>query len=109
MSRSLLSELGLDAEHLEWHDLALCRNSEIDGPENDFFFDRYESSPESAKAADQMCLHCPVMRQCFFEGSRGNQGLWGGVYWMDSGKPDVNRNRHKTDEIWDEIYSRVGR
>lgn len=107
MSSNLLSELGLDAEHLEWHDLALCRNSDIATPENDFFFDAYESNEEVAKAADQVCLHCPVIKQCFFAGSEGNYGLWGGIYWNGAGKPDLNRNRHKTDDIWEQVYDRV--
>lgn len=104
---SLLDELGIDPESFEWNDLALCRNIEIEGPETDAFFDQYESDEEAAKATDQMCLHCPVIRECFFAGSQGQQGVWGGVYWNGAGKPDKNKNSHKTEETWDEIRGLV--
>lgn len=104
---SLFDELGLDPDDFEWRDLSLCRNIKITGPENDTFFDQYESDTEAAKAADEMCLHCPVISECFFAGSEGQYGVWGGVYWNGSGKPDKNKNSHKTDEVWDEIRARV--
>lgn len=104
---SLFDEMGLDAEEFEWHDLALCSGISITNPKDDMFFDQYEASAEVAKAADQLCLHCPVMKQCFFEGSKGSYGLYGGVYWNGAGKPDRNKNSHKTQEQWDEIYRRV--
>jgi len=102
----ILDELGLDAESFQWGDLALCRNT-VDSPANDVFFDVYESDKESAKAADEMCMHCPVARECFFEGSKGKTGLWGGVYWNGAGAPDKNKNSHKTDEVWTQIHQRV--
>lgn len=103
---SLLDQLGIDAERFEWDDLGLCRGS-VTSPKDDVFFDRYENDGESARAADQMCLHCPVIKQCFFEGSKGKIGVWGGVYWNGSGKPDKNKNSHKTDEVWNLIHERV--
>lgn len=106
---SLFEELGLDPETFEWHDLSLCRGIDITGPSDDVFFDRYETDSESAKAADDICLHCPVIKQCFAEGADGKYGLWGGVYWNGSGSPDRNRNSHKTDEVWAEIYRKVGK
>jgi hypothetical protein len=106
MSR-LLDELGLDPDDFEWKDLSLCKSIPLSTPDDDLFFDRYESDTESAKATDSMCLHCPVISQCFMAGSEGQYGVWGGVYWNGSGKPDKNKNSHKTDEVWDEIRARV--
>lgn len=104
---SLWDELGLDPQDFEWRDLSLCRNMQIESPAEDAFFDAYESDPEAAKATDQMCLHCPVLKNCFFEGAGGQYGVWGGVYWNGAGKPDKNKNAHKTDEVWDEIRMRA--
>jgi hypothetical protein len=99
---SLLDDLGIDPEDFEWQDLALCANMPTE-----LFYDKYESDSETAKATDQACLRCPVMRQCFFAGSDGEYGTWGGVYWNGAGKPDKNRNSHKTEEVWVEIRRRV--
>lgn len=101
MSR-LLDELGLDPEDFEWSDLALCK-----AMSTETFFDEYEKDEEVAKAADNACLLCPVIKQCFFSGAEGQHGVWGGVYWNGSGKPDKNKNSHKTDEIWAAIHERV--
>src|SRR5690349_4019798 len=65
---SLLDELGLDPEEFDWDDLGLCRGT-VTSPDDDIFFDKYESDQESARSADEMCLRCPVIRQCFFEGA----------------------------------------
>lgn len=102
MSESLLEELGIDSENFRWQNLALCS-----GMDTETFYDNYESSESVAKAADDLCLSCPVMSQCFFAGSKGETGLWGGVYWNGAGNPDKNKNRHKTEEDWDAVYRRV--
>lgn len=102
MSSSLLDELGLDPEDFEWQDLSLCS-----GMPTSFFYEKYETDVESARAADQVCLHCPVMKECFLAGAKGEHGVWGGVYWNGAGSPDKNRNSHKTEEVWDEIYDKV--
>lgn len=104
MSKNLLSELGVDVEDFTWQHLALCANTDTN-----IFYEEYESSQETARATDEMCLHCPVMAQCFFRGAQGEQGVWGGVYWNGSGKPDKNKNSHKTEEIWKRIYKRVNK
>lgn len=100
---SLLESLGVDAEEFEWHHLALCQKMPTE-----LFYDKYESDQETAKAVDSICASCPVQRECFFAGSEdGEYGVWGGVYWNGSGKPDKNKNAHKTPEIWDEIHRAV--
>ena len=105
---SILQELGLDPQDLEWQDLGLCNGYDLGkGGESDVFYDAYETDEEVAKAADEMCLSCPVMKQCSLAGMRGEIGLWGGVYWNGSGNPDKNRNSHKTAEVWERIKERI--
>jgi hypothetical protein len=96
----------LDPDEFDWDDLGLCRGT-VTAPSDDVFFDKYESDEESARSADEMCLRCPVIRQCFFEGAKGKTGVWGGVYWNGSGKPDKNKNNHKSDDTWARIHQRV--
>jgi hypothetical protein len=99
---NFIEELGLDPEDFEWNDLALCQ-----GMPTTMFYDDYEKDVEVAKQVDQVCLSCPVIAQCFFKGSEGNFGVWGGIYWNGAGKPDRNKNSHKTDEVNDEIRDKV--
>lgn len=99
---SLLDELGIDPEDFTWHDLALC-----DGMDPELFHSKYEADEEIAKQVDQACLSCPVMKECGLQGSKGEHGVWGGIYWDGTGKPDTNRNSHKTPEIWEEIRKRL--
>ncbi len=97
-----LYELGLDLDSLKWQDLALCESM----PTN-MFYDDYESDVQVAKVVDEACLSCPVMVQCMERGMENSEwGVWGGIYLV-SGKPDNNRNSHKTQDIWDSIRERV--
>lgn len=100
---SVPSDLGFDLEEVIWQDLALCSNSmEI----NDFY-DSYENSASVAKSVDEACLSCPVMAQCLQWGTENNEwGVWGGIYLV-SGKPDTNKNNHKTPEVWTAIKERI--
>ena len=108
---SLLDELGIDPEDFSWKDLGLCRTSAVkrnpDGSVTDLMYDDYESNEEVARQVDQMCLHCPVFSQCVKAGSDGEWGVWGAIYWNGAGKPDKNRNNHKTPEVWDQIRKRM--
>lgn len=95
---SLIEELGLDADHLQWYQLALCEGTDIN-----WFYDLYESDTELAKQVDQMCLSCPVISECYnFAQDNGEYGVWGGLYW-NNGKPDRAKNSHKTPEILKKI------
>lgn len=97
-----LSVLGIDLDELEWQDLALC-----DGMPTNLFYDDYESDENVAHVIDEVCLSCPVLRQCFWRGVDNSEwGVWGGIY-MASGKQDKNRNAHKTPEVWEAIRERV--
>jgi hypothetical protein len=98
----LLGELGLDPDHLEWHQLALC-----DGMDLNWFYDLYESDQEVAKQVDNICLACPVIQECGLRGANGEHGVWGGIYWAGNGKPDKAKNSHKTPEVWSEIKRRA--
>lgn len=100
---NFLEAMGLDLETFTWHDLALCNGLK----EPELFFDRYEGDSNVAKQVDDMCLHCPVMKQCAQAGmEQKEQGVWGGIYWWN-GEPDPARNQHKTPEVWEEIRARM--
>ena len=102
---SVPSELGFDIEDLEWQDLSLCRASEMDTV---LFYDAYETSPSVARSVDDACLSCPVLAQCLQDGVENSEwGVWGGIY-LTSGKPDTNKNAHKSPEVWDAIKERIG-
>lgn len=97
------SVLGIDLEDLEWQDLSICHGM----PTNDFY-DNYESNERVARVIDQACLSCPVMAQCLQRGVENHEwGVWGGIFLV-SGKPDANKNSHKTPEVWEAIRRRIG-
>jgi hypothetical protein len=90
---SILNDMGLDPNDIEWYDLAACR----DLPDNmiNLFFDDYEEDKVVAEQADNMCLSCPVAKACLIDGEDNNSyGVWGGLY-LTSGKIDKNKNSHK--------------
>ena len=89
---------GIDYEDIKWYHLASCTNMSIN-----WFYDDYESDKELAKQIDQICLHCPVIKQCYVEGIENKEkGVRGGVY-MDLGRPDKQHNLHKDPEIWKQL------
>lgn len=103
MSVSILEILGLDPEDIEWHDLAQCR-----GMDRELWFDKYEADEKIAMMTDEVCLSCPVLQECLTAGiDNGEHGCWGGVF-LSSGKPDKNRNTHKTQQVWKELKDRIG-
>lgn len=68
-----------------------------------WFYDDYESDKELAKQVDQICLHCPVNKQCYTEGvESAEKGVRGGIY-LNLGRPDKQHNLHKTPELWKEL------
>ena len=103
MSRGLLELLGIDPEDIKWQDLSMCR-----GMDRELWFDKYESDEKVAQSTDEICLSCPVLKQCLMAGIENNEhGCWGGVFLV-SGKPDKNRNSHKSDNTWNELQERIG-
>lgn len=100
---NILDELGVDPEDIHWTDLAACN-----GIETDFFFDTYEADQTIAKNIDQMCLICPVAKQCLASGVDNSEyGVWGGIY-LSLGVMDKTRNSHKTQEVWKKWKSKHG-
>lgn len=90
--------LGLDADSLGWQDFSICTGQKISR-----FYEDYESNPRQARLTDEMCLSCPVRKQCLQTGVDNNEwGVWGGVY-LTSGKVDEGKNAHKTRDVWNQI------
>lgn len=103
MSDTLRELLGIDSEEFEWKQMSLCRDMDTE-----LFYDQYEFSEQVAKTIDEVCLSCPVMKQCLQHATdNGEWGVWGGVF-LTSGRPDENRNSHKTPETWKAIRERIG-
>lgn len=95
---SVLDALGLDSEDIDWRDFVICAGQNIR-----MFYEGYESSLRTAKLTDEMCLSCPVRKQCLQAGvENGEYGVWGGVY-LTAGRADDAKNDHKTDEVWEKI------
>lgn len=87
-------------EDLKWMDASNC----IGKTEP---FDNYDSGGVYSDEADQLCLTCPVIKECFETGIKGEYGQWGGIYWAGNGKPDLRSNEHKTPEYIKEIEDLV--
>lgn len=99
---NLLEELGLDESTLAWWQLAFCNGMELS-----WFYEAYETDEELAKAMDEVCLSCPVFKGCMMDAvDNKDYGLRAAVY-MDNGKPDKQRNKHKTPEVWARIQQRL--
>lgn len=92
-------------EEAKWRDLSLCKKMGYI-----HFYESYETDPHHARAIDEQCLDCPVIKNCgLYAESNKQQGCWGGIYWGENGLPDEVRNRHKTADVWrrlEEIYGR---
>lgn len=89
-----LRSLGVDPDKLAWQDLAACQ-----GATTNLFFDDYETDERTARMIDQMCLSCPVTKECFEFGVDNKEiGVFGGFY-LNNGQPDKRRNEHKDREV----------
>lgn len=92
---NIIEELGLDPDNVKWYQLAACSGTDIN-----MFYDDYESDKFLSIQVDEMCLHCPVIKQCYNEGVQNKErGVWGGVY-LDLGRIDKEHNSHKTQDTW---------
>jgi hypothetical protein len=95
---NILKALGIDAEDLKWYHLAACTNMNIN-----WFYDDYENDKVIAKTADEVCLSCPVIKQCYKEGVANKEfGVRGGIF-MDLGRIDKKNNIHKSEETWNTL------
>ena len=87
----ILDHLGIDPEDVKWYHLAACKGMDIN-----WFYDKYENDKILADTMDQICLNCPVVKQCYKEGvSNKEKGVWGGVY-LNLGRTDKLSNLHKS-------------
>ena len=68
---SIIDELGLDPDNVRWEDLASCKN--LPDAMINLFFDDYEEDEIFAREADQICLACPVIKQCLEDGMNNQQ------------------------------------
>lgn len=91
---NLLEQLGIDPRDFEWQDLAACKEYPVN-----LFFDEYEKSSVVAENVDQICLNCPVAKECYNRGvETGSAGVWGGFYLVN-GLVSKKKNSHKTTTI----------
>lgn len=100
---SILEQLGIDPKTFSWHKLANCQNMKI----NDFF-DKYEAKNKNwARQIDEICVHCPVTKECFLTGIENKEtGVWGGFY-LDRGEVDPIKNAHKTEKMVKDLSARI--
>lgn len=108
---SIFDELAKDTDDFSWEKLALCQGivgpRKPNGDADDPLYDSYEDSIDSARAVDEMCERCPVRRNCLITGVENKeQGVWGGFYLV-AGKPDKNKNAHKTPDQWADLRSLI--
>lgn len=91
-----LEDLGVeDPQNFKWQDFALCKDMPID-----WFFEEYEKNTQHARVVDSMCEVCPVRAACEqFGNTTAAFGVQGGIY-MQWGKPDKQKNKHKTRKVW---------
>lgn len=100
----ILSELGIDPEDVKWYHLAACKGMDLN-----WFYDTYEDNQYHAQATDEVCLNCPVIKQCYSEGVQNKErGVWGGVY-LNLGRIDKQYNAHKTKEVWSRLKKLHGK
>ena len=103
MAGRFLSDMFVD----EWRQKAKCAGMDLN-----LFFDKYEESLEVAvKVDNEICLHCPVIKECFDYATQMEEpykanGVFGGVFFVD-GEISKSRNAHKTQEVWEEILAAV--
>ena|ERR1700745_739545 len=98
---NVFDALGIDLDELSWQDLALCS-----GMDTNMFYDKYDDENIS-HIVDEVCLSCPVMKQCLQQGIENSEwGCWGSIY-LTSGKKDENKNKFKTPETWKRIHKRL--
>lgn len=101
---NILSFMGLDEDEVKWYHLAACKNMHVNN-----FYDFYENDQKLAAQIDEMCMVCPVVRQCYIQGVMGKErGVWGGIY-MNLGRVDKQNNSHKSEQDWKRLKKIHGR
>lgn len=107
--RQTLLNLGIDIETASWNSLSACRTIDLEliTAENDIFYDAYEKTAEQAIVTDEICMRCPVTKECF-EFGQDNEltGVFGGFY-MERGQVKKERNKHKTEKVAKDLAERI--
>lgn len=99
---NLLEQIGIDPRDFEWEDLAACKNYPVN-----LFFDEYEKGGFVAISVDQVCLDCPVAKECYARGvDTGSTGVWGG-FFLINGEVSKKKNLHKTPEVVKKLAKKV--
>jgi hypothetical protein len=84
---------------LKWSQEARCA-----GLETNLFFDFYEQDDGIARDVDEMCMSCPIQKDCLAVAvGRRETGTWGGIY-LEYGQISEEHNRHKTEEDWGNLW-----
>lgn len=84
----------------DWKTRALCLNMDTN-----IFFDKYEENEDLRTAVDELCIKCPVQRECLAHAvTRQEWGVWGGVFF-EKGKISKEFNNHKTHSSWSKIWT----
>lgn len=96
---NIFKDIGIDQQDIKWYHLGACNNMPIN-----WFYDDYESDKELAKQIDQVCIHCPVVKQCLADGldTKEFAGVRGGIY-LNIGRIDKQHNSHKDPDTWKQL------
>ena len=79
-------------------------NASCSGYDTNFFFDKYEEEEQFRPAIDNLCMSCPVMKECFAIGvSQKEWGVWGGIY-LEGGEISKEFNSHRSKLDWEKVW-----
>lgn len=82
-----------------WKNDASCS-----GYDTNFFFDKYEEEEQFRPAIDNLCMNCPVIKECFAIGvSQKEWGVWGGIY-LENGEISKEFNSHRSKADWEKVW-----
>lgn len=87
---------------VEWKDRAACQ-----GMDTELFFDKYEEDVNVRAATEDVCMNCPVVRDCLATGvSQKGTGVWGGIY-LENGEISREFSKHLSKKDWGEKWKRL--
>jgi hypothetical protein len=98
----ILNEFGIDEADVDWKDFAYCKS--IDPR----YFDRfYQDTPKLRPIVDDLCLSCPVLKECGIAAVTNRESyVWAGTFF-DNGVPVPEMNDHKTEEFKNRLKERI--
>ncbi len=99
---NILEQLGLQEDRLAWQDLAACRR---DDPK---YFDKYyQDNPVVRPMVDEICINCPVIKECFTSAARNKESFLWAATWLDNGQPVSEMSDHQTKEFKQRLRERL--